>query len=82
MHLRHTGKVTDRAGTAISDAGRRAWGTAWPFVAAVALLAVLGSVLVSSPVAGQDSAGEDSIGEAEVRIVARRLANGKVEFGL
>ena len=77
MYFRHTGKATDRAGTAISDAGRRAWGTAWPFVAAVALLAVLGSVLISSPVAGQDSTGE-----ADVRIAARRLATGKVEFGL
>ena len=46
-------------------------------LAAAALLAVLGSAVVASPVAGQESAGD-----VEVRIVARKLDTGRIEFGL
>ena len=46
-------------------------------LAAVALLSVVGGAVVSSPVAGQESA---DVGE--VRIVARKLDTGRVEFGL
>ena len=49
-------------------------------VAAVALRAVLGSAVVASPVAGQEgNTGSDS---AAVRIVARKLESGRIEFGL
>ncbi|MCY3662481.1 MAG: hypothetical protein OXH28_06600 [bacterium] len=43
----------------------------------MALLALMSGAVVAAPVAAQDSAGD-----LEVRIVARKLANGKVEFGL
>ena len=47
-------------------------------VVAAALLCVLGATVVASPAVAQDS-GADAV---EVRITARKLANGKVEFGL
>ena len=47
-------------------------------VAAAGLVAVLAGAVVASPVTAQDSGG----GDAEVRIVARKLTNGRVEFGL
>ena len=47
-------------------------------VVAAALLCVLGATGVASPAVAQDS-GADAV---EVRITARKLANGKVEFGL
>ena len=46
-------------------------------VAAAALLAIVSSAVVASPAAGQ--AAEEG---AEVRIVARKLPNDRVEFGL
>ena len=46
-------------------------------LAAVALLAVVSSAVVSSPVAGQET-GDGT----EVRIVARKLDDGRLEFGL
>ncbi len=48
--------------------------------AIVALLAVLGGAVVSTAAAAQeDTAGSDS---AAVRIVARKLDSGRIEFGL
>ena len=47
-------------------------------VALGALVAVLAGAVVSSPVAGQEAAG----GDVEVRIVARKLESGRIEFGL
>ena len=48
--------------------------------AIVALLAVLGGAVVSTAaVAQEDTAGSDS---AAVRIVARKLDSGRIEFGL
>ena len=46
--------------------------------AAVGLAAVLSGAIVSSPAAAQEAATED----VEVRIVARKLDDGRVEFGL
>ena len=46
--------------------------------AAVGLAAVLSGAIVSSPAAAQEAATED----VEVRIVARKLDSGRVEFGL
>ena len=46
-------------------------------VVAVGLVAVLAGAVVASPVAAQDRTGGD-----EVRIVARKLADGRIEFGL
>ena len=70
-----------RASTAAAPGavGAWRWGTRRRFVcvAAVALLALMSGAVVAAPVAAQDSAGD-----VEVRIVARKLANGKVEFGL
>ena len=43
-----------------------------------ALPAVLAGAVVSSPAAGQEAAGSD----VEVRIVARKLTDGRIEFGL
>ena len=48
-------------------------------VAAAALVAVLGGAVVSSPVVAQDTGGASG---AEVRIVARKLDSGRIEFGL
>lgn len=45
--------------------------------AATALLIVAG-IVVPLPVAGQDNTADDAV----LRIVARKLANGKIEFGL
>ena len=47
-------------------------------VAVGALVAVLAGAVVASPVAGQEAAG----GDVEVRIVARKLESGRIEFGL
>ena len=47
-------------------------------VVAAALLCVLGATVVASPAVAQDR-GADAV---EVRITARKLADGKVEFGL
>ena len=48
-------------------------------IAAASLVAVLGGAVVAVPVTAQDiTTGDD----AEVRIVARRLESGRVEFGL
>ena len=77
MHRRRATSAADWTGTAGAAVACRVRRDARRLVAALALLAVLAGVLVSLPVAGQDSAGE-----ADVRITARRLANGKVEFGL
>ena len=49
------------------------------YVAAAALVAILGGAVVSSPVAAQDTT---ATADAEVRIVARELDSGRVEFGL
>ena len=46
--------------------------------AIIALLAVLGGAVVSTAAAAQEAATED----VEVRIVARKLDSGRVEFGL
>ena len=46
--------------------------------AMAALLAIVGGTLISSPVASQDTAADDT----EVRIVARKLDDGRIEFGL
>ena len=48
--------------------------------AAVALAALAGAVVASSPAAAQGTSGDD--GASSVRIVARKLASGDVEFGL
>ena len=47
-------------------------------VAVGALVAVLAGALVTSPAAGQEATGSD----VEVRIVARKLTDGRIEFGL
>ena len=46
----------------------------------MALCAVVAGAAVPSPIAAQDSASGD--GDVEVRIVARKLADGRIEFGL
>ena len=51
----------------------------WTCVAAAALVAVLGGAVVSSPVTAQDTTVSN---DAEVRIVARKLDSGRIEFGL
>ena len=45
----------------------------------LAVVVVLASVLGAVPVAAQDAAGASDV---EVRIVARKLADGRIEFGL
>ena len=47
------------------------------YVAVAAALAILGAAVVSPAVAGQEASGD-----AEVRIVARKLDSGRIEFGL
>ena len=68
--------------TLTAPAIRGAWGRAGrgikTCVAIGALVAVLAGALVSSPVAGQEAAS----GDVEVRIVARKLTDGRIEFGL
>ena len=49
----------------------------WVCVATGALLAVLAGAVVVAPVAAQESADD-----VQVRIVARKLENGRIEFGL
>ena len=56
---------------------RRAVRKRWIYVAVAAALAVLGGAVASSAVAGQEASGD-----AEVRIVARKLESGRIEFGL
>ena len=46
----------------------------------MAVLSVISGAVVSSPIAAQESASGGS--EAEVRIVARKLDSGRIEFGL
>ena len=69
-------------GTLMAPAIRGAWGRAGrgfkACVAVGALVVVLAGAVVSSPVAGQEAAG----GDGEVRIVARKLESGRIEFGL
>ena len=66
----------------MAPAIRGAWGRAGrgfkACVAVGALVAVLAGAVVSSPVAGQEAAD----GDVEVRIVARKLESGRIEFGL
>ena len=66
----------------MAPAIRGGWGRAGrgfkACVAVGALLAVLAGAVVSSPVAGQEAAD----GDVEVRIVARKLESGRIEFGL
>ena len=69
--------ATVTAAPAVNSAPRRAGRKRRICVAAVGLFAVVGGAVVSSPVAGQESA--DGV---EVRIVARKLDTGRIEFGL
>ena len=48
-------------------------------VAAAGLVAVVAGAVAASPVAAQDNGGSSDV---EVRIVARKLESGRVEFGL
>ena len=70
--------VPNTAARTASRAPRRTARRGRVCVAAAAVLAVVSGAVVSSPVAAQESAAS----EAEVRIVARKLQNGKIEFGL
>ena len=47
-------------------------------VAAAGVVAVLAGAVVTAPVAGQEATS----GDGEVRIVARKLESGRIEFGL
>ena len=62
----------------VSRAPRRTGRRGLVCAATVAVLAVVSGAVVSAPVAAQESAAS----EAEVRIVARKLENGRIEFGL
>ena len=67
----------------MSDRGGRPRKPRLVRVAVAALLAVLGVGAVTAAASGQESeSGEGTGGEAEVRIVARRLDDGRTEFGL
>ena len=68
----HSRRVTTLDGCRTRSARRR---VVWLAVAAA--LATLGTAAVSSPVAAQADGGSD-----EVRIVARKLADDRIEFGL
>ena len=68
---------TAAAAPAVSGTPRRAARGHLACVAAAALLAVVGGAVVSSAVAGQETADG-----TEVRIVARKLDTGRIEFGL
>ena len=65
------------AARSVRRARRRVGGRRVACVVAVAVLVVLSGTVVSAPVAAQEES--DS---AEVRIVARKLASGRIEFGL
>ncbi len=67
-----------RLATTVATAGvrRRSGRSGRVCLATAVVLTIAGGVLAASPVTGQ-AAGSD-----EVRIVARKLATGKVEFGL
>ena len=64
------------AAPAVTGVARRAGQKRRAWVAAAALLALAAGTLVASPAAGQTTTG------TEVRIVARQLSSGTVEFGL
>ena len=70
--LRATWSTMTTRSRALGLSGRRRLAC----VAAVMALAVLGGTLVGSPVAGQHSV------DIEARIVARKIADGRIEFGL
>ena len=76
--------MSERSGveTLKAPAIRGAWGRAGrgfkACVAVGALVVVLAGAVVSSPVAGQEATD----GDVEVRIVARKLTDGRIEFGL
>ena len=76
--------MSERSGveTLMAPAIRGVWGRAGrgvkACVAVGALVAVLAGAVVSPPVAGQEATGDD----VEVRIVARKLESGRIEFGL
>ena len=76
--------MSERSGveTLIAPAIRGAWGRAGrgfkACVAVGALLAVLAGAVVSAPAAGQEATS----GDVEVRIVARKLESGRIEFDL
>ena len=65
------------AGAAAHRLARPRRGTSLICVALAALLAVLGTAVMSSAVAAQTGGGSD-----EVRIVARKLSDDRIEFGL
>ena len=65
------------AGAAAHRSARPRRSTSLICVALAALLAVLGTAVISSAVAAQTDGGSD-----EVRIVARKLADDRIEFGL
>ena len=69
---------TNCTAPAATHALRRAGRGIKACAAAVGLAAVLSGAIVSSPAAAQEAATED----VEVRIVARKLDSGRVEFGL
>ena len=77
--MRKRRRTTTLAAPAITGGSTRTRSRRRGCVAAAALVAVLGGAVVSSPAAAQDTGGAS---DAEVRIVARKLENGRIEFGL